>query len=73
MKYIILITGLVLWTSYAAAQSILPGFPPGLFGSNASLGGAAAPAPTGKLLLVDGTSFLLLANGTDKLCLAGGC
>lgn len=32
-----------------------------------------AVQPPGKVLLVDGVSFLLLTDGTSKLCRAGGC
>lgn len=30
-------------------------------------------AVTGKILLVDGASFILQTDGTSKICLAGGC
>ena len=33
----------------------------------------AVVQPTGKILLIDGTSFLLLLDGTSKLCRVGGC
>lgn len=33
----------------------------------------AAPAGTGKVLLVDATSFLLQTDSASKVCLAGGC
>lgn len=29
--------------------------------------------PNGKILLVDGSSFILQTNGTSKICRAGGC
>ena len=32
-----------------------------------------AVGQVGKLLLVDGASFLLQTNGVSKICLAGGC
>lgn len=32
-----------------------------------------ATAQKGKLLLVDGVSFLLQTNAASKICLAGGC
>jgi hypothetical protein len=35
--------------------------------------GVAVPQPNGKILLVDGVSFILQTNGTSKICRAGGC
>lgn len=37
--------------------------------------GAAPDPPTnkGKILLVDGVSFILQTDGTSKICLADGC
>lgn len=35
--------------------------------------GVSSPALVGKLLLVDGVSFILLVDGSSKICLAGGC
>lgn len=35
--------------------------------------GSGTPAATGKILLVDGVSFILQTNGTSKICRAGGC
>lgn len=72
MKRLIVALGLLLWTTVTFAQSILPGFPPGLFQARPHLGGTAAPS-TNRLLLVDGTSFMLQTDGTSKICLAGGC
>lgn len=34
---------------------------------------ASGSALAGKLLLVDGVSFLLQTDGTSKVCRAGGC
>ena len=42
-------------------------------GGVASQGVAAGPQPTGKILLVDGASFILQTDGTSKVCRAGGC
>jgi hypothetical protein len=36
-------------------------------------GNPTAPVGPGKVLLVDGVSFLLLVDGSSKLCLASGC
>lgn len=30
-------------------------------------------AVTGKILLVDGASFILQTDGTSKICISGGC
>jgi hypothetical protein len=38
-----------------------------------NVGGSGPPPISGKLLLVDGVSFLLQTDGTSKICLAGGC
>lgn len=38
-----------------------------------NVGGSGPPPISGKLLLVDGSSFLLQTDGTSKICLAGGC
>lgn len=54
--------------AYARFNGCPPGFCPGL---NSSGGGVTLP--TGKILLVDGTSFLLKVDGTSKVCRAGGC
>jgi hypothetical protein len=35
--------------------------------------GSGETAQSGKLLLVDGVSFLLQVDGASKICLAGGC
>lgn len=72
MKRLIIALSLVLWTTMTFAQSILPGFPPGLFGARPYSGGTVA-ASTNRLLLVDGTSFMLQTDGVSKICLAGGC
>lgn len=39
----------------------------------AGKGGSAAPVAAGKILLVDGTSFILQTDATSKICRAGGC
>ncbi len=70
----ILIVGvLMLFATAVAAQEFLPGFPPGTFGRNAHRGGTAAPAATGSILMVDGTSLVLQTDGTSTICMAGGC
>lgn len=35
--------------------------------------GSGAPAPTGDILLADGTSFILQTDGASLICIAGGC
>lgn len=35
--------------------------------------GNGGPKPTGKILLVDGASFVLQVDAASKICLAGGC
>lgn len=82
MKRIALAIAILLGGIYAAAAQF-NGCPPGLCGNSGGFGnsgsgfgpsgGVAAPAPTGKILLIDGTSFLLLLDGTSKLCRVGGC
>lgn len=44
----------------------------GKLGANSGAG-VVVPQPTGKILLIDGTSFLLKLDGTSKLCRVGGC
>lgn len=46
------------------------------FGTDGGISGKsapAAPAASGKILLVDGASFILQTDGTSKICRAGGC
>ena len=38
-----------------------------------SADGNGAGGGNGKILLVDGASFILQTDGTSKICLAGGC
>ncbi len=48
----------------------------GGFGGLGNQGGkSASPAPplAGKLLAVDGVSFILQTDGASKICRAGGC
>jgi len=52
-------------------RGFCPGGLPGPGGVNTQ--GGSIPAPTGKILLADGVSFLLLTDGASKLCRAGGC
>lgn len=48
--------------------------PGGAFGSGfPSGGGGGVPPATGKIMLVDGVSFLLQVDGASKICRAGGC
>lgn len=59
----------------AAAQAFNLG---GLGRSAGKLGaaggkGGVTPQPTGKLLAVDGVSFILQTDGVSKICRAGGC
>lgn len=35
--------------------------------------GVVIPQPTGKILAVDGVSFILQTDGVSKICRAGGC
>lgn len=43
---------------------LVPGFP---------AGGGGIPPATGKILLVDGASFILQTDAASKVCRAGGC
>ncbi len=44
------------------------------FGKAGAIGkGKALPQATGKILMVDGTSFILQTDAASKLCRAGGC
>ena len=68
MKRILaLFLALALWFTYVAAHA----------GSMTLLGvgriAAGSPPPSGKILLVDGVSFLLQTDGVSKICRAGGC
>ena len=71
----ILIAGSLLLASIYAAHA----FGLGLGNTFGRMGGAgkggtsAPPGTTGKILLVDGVSFILQTDGTSKICLAGGC
>lgn len=38
-----------------------------------SADGSGGVAPNGKILLVDGTSFILQTDAVSKICRAGGC
>lgn len=35
--------------------------------------GPSVPEPSGKILLVDGASFILQTDAASKICRAGGC
>ena len=44
------------------------------FGRSGVIGkGKALPQATGKILLVDGASFILQTDAASKVCRAGGC
>ena len=60
--------------AYAQFNKCARGFCPGGFpGPGVTTQGGSLPAATGKILLVDGASFILLTDGASKLCRAGGC
>ena len=60
--------------AYAQFNKCGRGFcPGGINGPGVTTPGGSVPLPTGKILLVDGVSFLLLTDGVSKLCRAGGC
>ncbi len=76
MLRILLATALVLASAGAYAQfnKCGPGFCPGgwpAYGLPPS--GGSIPAPTGRILMVDGVSLVLQTDGVSKICLAGGC
>jgi len=45
----------------------------GKLGASPNIGSVTPPGSSGKILLVDGVSFILQTDGTSKICLAGGC
>lgn len=45
----------------------------GRLGSMRKNGTGGGGGTTGKILLVDGTSFILQTDGASKICRAGGC
>lgn len=45
----------------------------GRVGATAGKAKAAAAQPTGKIMKVDGTSFILQTDAASKICRAGGC
>lgn len=47
--------------------------PGGSFGKGVNTAGSSVPPPTGKILLVDGASFVLQTDAASKVCRAGGC
>ena len=65
---LLLLAGTAAGSSQSASISPQPAG-----GISAPLMAASAPANTGKILLVDGTSHMLQNDGTSKICLAGGC
>lgn len=66
MRYFKLLAALALLALPAQAQ--LP-----MTGAGSVAGGGGPPPLSGKLLLVDGVSFLLQTDAASKICLAGGC
>jgi hypothetical protein len=54
----------------ASAWAQFNGCAPGFCSVGVASGGGGA---TGKILLVDGVSFVLQTDAASKLCLAGGC
>lgn len=57
--------GLIIMLTVAASANLLLLFPGG--------GGGSGAQSTGKLLLVDGVSFVLKVDAASKICLSGGC
>lgn len=45
----------------------------GKLGAMSKGSGTAPPTTAGKILLVDGISFILKTDGVSKVCRAGGC
>jgi len=77
----LLIVALMLFAA-AAAHAQFNGCPSGFCGGGAGMGnpgggfsggGAAVAQPTGKILMVDGASFILQTDAASKICRAGGC
>lgn len=71
---LILAAALIAGVSFAA--TVTPQIGGGISqfdGGVASSGASIAAQPTGKILMVDGASFLLKVDGTSKICRAGGC
>lgn len=65
---------LLVLSSLAAAHAFGIGKEGFLFGRlGASNRGKPVIQPTGKLLAVDGVSFILQTDGVSKICRAGGC
>lgn len=62
---------LLILSGVAAAWAISPSQQIILFGGNSSA--SSPPAPTGKILQVDGVSHILQVDGISKICIAGGC
>jgi hypothetical protein len=56
----------------AASPALADGIDYGVVGSIDGIKGGVSGGGHGKVLLVNGTTFLLL-NGGGKVCLAGGC
>lgn len=60
--------------AYAQFNKCGSGFCPGGFpGPGVTAPGGSVPPPTGKILLVDGASFILQTDAASKICRAGGC
>jgi hypothetical protein len=66
---------LMLVGSFAAAHAFGLGKEGKLFGRLGAISNkkGSAIGTTGKILLVDGTSFILQTDATSKICRAGGC
>jgi len=56
-----------------ASPALADGIDYGVVGSIDGIKRGVSSSGHGKILLVNGTSFLLLNDGINKVCLAGGC
>ena len=72
--FIVLILLVLSGAAFAQFNKCGRGFcPGGINGPGVTTPGGSVPVPTGKILLVDDTSFLLQTDGASKVCRAGGC